>query len=803
MPLQFNFAGAQRDLARYQESPTEDRVSQKTKNRRARMWEGWQDYAKGMKFDPEATWIELVLGSEEAIARCKSFMKAYVEASVKEQVVLGPEEVVTVPTIGAGTTLEDLWAALVKVADMKVMAPKRRENPRDAGFWTLTYNSQSKGSTEKTPYKIARWLPELAIELNLSLGQSFEKKEATEEDVMLILTTLWTRPQDIPCSPKVRAAFHAAVLLGAIGGWRPASLVQVKYRDVEIGWLRDPDDLKTYHPTAKVMVYHVKGKKGIRRDQKDRLGFWITKVPYAAVCILRFLMAMAVAEAAFENNYTTADQVLQRKLPVDAQVEYIPAAWKESMLDEKIIPISYHQFWEIWNRCVLVAGLQDEDKLRPYSLRVGTGGRLDGSLTAPLRNFILSNSSNVFETSYLPVNVRANLMKISFGGLVGDTDVLISRTRQAFLKRDDQAPVYITKDDWDAFEKRNDIQLLRHEYQGLPSQEEEAKRKLGKIKSIKDRLEMLLLLERRETYFQEANKLRERGLSTTHLFNSHMKDPRRRLHAMSSKAASKIGDLLIKQASHLDFANLLVDYIAGRLVNVAPLIAEENSQTLTAEQPRCLFGCGPFSNTTNLTKHVKKSHRFDQPFFCPECHRLGKEEGQVPTGAQAWSSHVARHHGKVHTPLVSEKSSYCHLCEISFTARGFKPHLTMKHDRPGQFQQPFPCPECQRQGKDGISIDGLDAWLSHVEYNHGGAKANHTWFGTTQYVDSLVGKKRTREQSNEPPKKRARHQLASVEHVEKQEPLIEDLHTERSSEWDFEMNPDPHAGEEFWVEGWD
>lgn len=113
-------------------------------------------YAEGMKFDPETTWIELVLGSDEAIARCKSFMKAYVQASVKQRVVLGPEEVVMVPTIGAGTTLEDLWAALVKVADMKVMAPKRRENPRDAGFWTLTYNSQSKGSTEKTPYKIAR-----------------------------------------------------------------------------------------------------------------------------------------------------------------------------------------------------------------------------------------------------------------------------------------------------------------------------------------------------------------------------------------------------------------------------------------------------------------------------------------------------------------------------------------------------------------------------------------------------------------------------------------------------------------------
>ncbi|KAK7397804.1 hypothetical protein QQX98_012828 [Neonectria punicea] len=78
MPLNFNFVDAQRDLARYQESPTEDRVSQKTENRRVKVWDAWQDYAEGMKFDPETTWIELVLGSDEAIAQCKSFMKAYV-----------------------------------------------------------------------------------------------------------------------------------------------------------------------------------------------------------------------------------------------------------------------------------------------------------------------------------------------------------------------------------------------------------------------------------------------------------------------------------------------------------------------------------------------------------------------------------------------------------------------------------------------------------------------------------------------------------------------------------------------------
>ncbi|KAJ2896865.1 hypothetical protein MKZ38_005117 [Zalerion maritima] len=79
------------------------------------------------------------------------------------------------------------------------------------------------------------------------------------------------------------------------------------------------------------------------------------------------------------------------------------------------------------------------------------------------------------------------------------THDLLSRTRQAFLKRDDCAPIYITKDDWDGFEKRSDICRLQVQYKDLLSQCPEAKRILGKIKSIKDQLEMLLILERRSS----------------------------------------------------------------------------------------------------------------------------------------------------------------------------------------------------------------------------------------------------------------------------------------------------------------
>ena len=68
--------------------------------------------------------------------------------------------------------------------------------------------------------------------------------------------------------------------------------------------------------------------------------------------------------------------MLRRDPSDNNRLPYIGAEWKEEILDKKIIDISYDRFWEIWNRTVLVAGAQDG--LRPYSLRVGSSGRLNG-----------------------------------------------------------------------------------------------------------------------------------------------------------------------------------------------------------------------------------------------------------------------------------------------------------------------------------------------------------------------------------------------------------------------------------------
>lgn len=75
----------------------------------------------------------------------------------------------------------------------------------------------------------------------------------------------------------------------------------------------------------------------------------------------------------------------------------------------------------------------------------------------------------MFEHCYIPRNIAIPLGNIAFPEMAGNMDRIIQKTRQAFSKRDSGAPVYITKDELDAFEYRNDIKLLQQEVETLRS----------------------------------------------------------------------------------------------------------------------------------------------------------------------------------------------------------------------------------------------------------------------------------------------------------------------------------------------
>jgi hypothetical protein len=63
----------------------------------------------------------------------------------------------------------------------------------------------------------------------LSREQLFVKTEVMENDVFIALQMLWVCAEHIPCRLGLRVAFHIALLIGAICGFRPGVFMQVKY----------------------------------------------------------------------------------------------------------------------------------------------------------------------------------------------------------------------------------------------------------------------------------------------------------------------------------------------------------------------------------------------------------------------------------------------------------------------------------------------------------------------------------------------------------------------------------------------
>lgn len=107
----------------------------------------------------------------------------------------------------------------------------------------------------------------MAAEVGLTLQQTFEKKEATVEDVLLVLKTLWERGRDIPADPRRRTAFHSIILIAALAGCRPDVMTIIKYKDVELALIRGSAGPVL---VAKVTLTQNKRKEGrIRQAQDD------------------------------------------------------------------------------------------------------------------------------------------------------------------------------------------------------------------------------------------------------------------------------------------------------------------------------------------------------------------------------------------------------------------------------------------------------------------------------------------------------------------------------------------------------
>ncbi|KPM46353.1 hypothetical protein AK830_g182 [Neonectria ditissima] len=551
-------------------------------DQRCQLFQGF--FSTQVKTPPEQSWIDICIGMENRAKRhFRAFLREYVEKSIKRRPCLGPTEYEPVQTITCATTLEDIWSDLVRVANIMVIQPRRQREPWNAQFQGISYSSREPQKQNPTVVEIGRWMASDA-KMSLQLDQTFEKQAISTEDLRLVLDTLWAKEQDITCSPSARLAFRTAVVLGATGGWRPASLLRVKYKDVEIGLMRHP------------------------RNPQD---------------------VVVVAK-----GFCSIEDILQsEQLP--AGIDYRALGWRDEFMkcegSKETIPLKYHQFRDIWNRVLLVIGMPENPRI--YALRVAFVAT--GQLTPALRNYILSHSSEVYERSYHPVHLQNNLMHTSFGELANGNDEILAAMHRVCLKRDPNAPIYIKQQDLDDFEKRNDITTLRAIKSS--SEQDKAARATGRIQHIINTLEDLLIQARRQEYFEAVRQ----GKPTAHLIDHSAVNPRRRLNKASSATAERVARFFPDERVQNGLVHTLVAFLQNKPIDDA-LGDQGNSGTGMAkepktrkEEPRCLLCQSPgFHNKASLSRHVWDLHKdtIEHGFDCPECQRLGKGRVRIAKG---------------------------------------------------------------------------------------------------------------------------------------------------------------------------
>jgi hypothetical protein len=432
---------------------------------------------------------------------------------------------------------------------------------------------------------------------------------------------------------------------------------------------------------------------------------------------------MAFFKNAFSTDFATPEKILYPE--PDFTVNYVPLAWKEEMLDEHVFPLDYKSYWALWNRVLLVGGLRSKPK--PYSVRVGAGNRLDGALTTAIRSYVFGNTDAVFRKSYIPVDIAHDLMGIAYGSVAGQNQKTISYLHEAFSKRDESAPVYISEEEFKTFEARSDITEWRRQRDAMSDlSSKEAKNLLSKIHYTKNVLESKLLEKKRKDYFEKADILRSTGQSISHLHQVPLSDPRPRQNQSSSKMAEQLAPYFVKDEDSCDIASRIVGYLRQcSTVDSSSELGLDTIATVTKVIPArstCFLCFKEYTTRAGLTAHVQRLHsnNFTQSFHCLECKHKGQDV-LVPAGLPAWSSHTELCHGSKHSPRPGKESgklAHCLLCNRNQTLGGFNLHLRKAHER--DFIKSFPCPECRKAGCESM-IEDKNHWILHVKCDHGGS----------------------------------------------------------------------------------
>ncbi|KAI1409856.1 hypothetical protein F5Y13DRAFT_192862 [Hypoxylon sp. FL1857] len=303
---------AQKHFQEYIERPIEDKpfVADETLTERDRLW---GHNCIDVNLDAQRPWLDFVLCPQNSKAQApfRSFLRTYVDLSIQKRPVLNAQEYLYERTLNSAFSLTEVWRRLVASADHEVIKKQRRKDPNQADVWRLRWISKEEGSREGPAYLIVKIFTELTVEIGLDTDPAYRKIAMTGTDVGVILQTLWSRANDIPCRPQTRVSFHAILLLAATGGFRPGTLLGLAFSQFEVAVVRDPTDSARTQIVVSIRIERNKIKETAKTSRARNGGsivLSITLVPNRTFCLGSLILTRGHQSNGFDAGLTAVDQ---------------------------------------------------------------------------------------------------------------------------------------------------------------------------------------------------------------------------------------------------------------------------------------------------------------------------------------------------------------------------------------------------------------------------------------------------------------------------------------------------------------
>ncbi|KAI6544139.1 hypothetical protein MCOR05_002642 [Pyricularia oryzae] len=735
------------------------------------------------QIDPDQIWLDLCHRRSDAHVKakdyCRLFLDDYVKYSDRPVVCLGPEETKLERAVTAAWSVESLWRTLVLAADNTVLRVKRRSDPDNDSKWKLQYTPGSNNLRGEGPvWEVSYWIVKhLTPKYNLTLQQTFTKRLATDRDILLALTTLWTRANDIPCSRRTRVAFHSVILMAAIGGFRPGALLGLTYSQVRLALVRDPKDAKR-KIVAEITIHQNKLRNDvIRTSQKDNyqprnVGHDLTEIAFGDRAggnkeLFDLMRDSSLGRDADAPIYITKAELesFEKRSDMRAlRAQYAKLKKDESLEAKKEANRIQSRLGKLVNELTaLTLSVKRRDYFRFVDTRRASGRATDDLHVAPIN----PRRTRHAEAGPPAMMVGQIMCQDSTAVDSGTAMELWGSSLVAFLKcRDDDLKAALAPTLIPSISVTNSICLLC-----------------------------------KKEFTQRRNL-------TRHVASVHNKQFQRPFDCPVC-----VDKCIINDAAHWSHH---IDIFHGRqnAPRFPPKTAVQPTDDaemppmpvirldrLDTSKPTCLLCGKSFATKKSLTRHNKEVHhqegRFRGPFDCPACNKENGMPVCTIFNAVEWSNHVETVHGPQNTPglptdgqtnfarkrkrkgdrkdeysetdtmetvvagsqenpgFLGERAKYegkvafCLFCQLHWApGTYFARHLNAKHSK--HFESPFSCPECPPN--DGCLILDLFTWKRHISEVHGGDNGALLVDQGCERISQRDGTKRRREEDDMYPK---------------------------------------------------